>query len=137
MRRRGRRVGVSPMGSAQHRGGGENGLRARGPAVPKYLETRRCAGGDRRSERVAHQYQIAGGKVSLRIATELAPYLDGVGRFKPGAEYAGVGRVSTGLGCPHPETSSDFLGLRLAFVTDEGHRVDFIPLHNVWTEGTQ
>ncbi|HZS98945.1 MAG TPA: hypothetical protein VFA40_19325, partial [Terriglobales bacterium] len=53
------------------------------------------------ADRVAHQYQIAGGKVSLRICAELPENLDGVGLFKSGAEYAGIGRISTGLGCPH------------------------------------
>src|SRR4029077_15190070 len=68
------------------------------------------------ADRVAHQYQIAGGRVSLRIATELPSELDGVGLFKPNADYTGIGRISTGLGCPHNETYPDFLGLRLAFL---------------------
>jgi hypothetical protein len=82
------------------------------------------------ADRVAHQYQIAGGRVSLRISSELPSQLDGVGLFKPNAEYTGIGRISTGLGCPHSETSPDFLGLRLAFLTDEGQRVDFIGINH-------
>lgn len=82
------------------------------------------------ADRVAHQYQIAGGKVSLRISSELPRELDGVGLFKPDAGYTGIGRVSTGLGCPHSETSPDFLGLRLAFLTAEGQRVDFIGINH-------
>jgi len=82
------------------------------------------------ADRVAHQYQIAGGKVSLRICAELPENLDGVGLFKSGAEYAGIGRISTGLGCPHSETSPDFLGLRLAFLTPDGARVDFIAIND-------
>jgi len=82
------------------------------------------------ADRVAHQYQIAGGKVFLSISTALPDYLDGVGLLKPGAEYTGIGRVSTGLGCPHRETDPDFLGLRLAFLTDNGNRVDFIGIND-------
>jgi len=82
------------------------------------------------ADRVAHQYQIAGGRVSLRIATELPSELDGVGLFKPNADYTGIGRISTGLGCPHNETYPDFLGLRLAFLTDDGQRVDFIAINH-------
>ena len=52
-------------------------------------------------DRVAHQYQIAGGRVALKIATQLPPPLDGIGLFRPNAEYIGIGRISTGLGCPH------------------------------------
>ena len=55
------------------------------------------------ADRVAHQYQIAGGRVSLTMGTELPENLDGVGLFRPGSEYTGIGRISTGLGCPHAE----------------------------------
>lgn len=82
------------------------------------------------ADRVAHQYQIAGGRVSLRISSELPSHLDGVGLFKPNADYTGIGRVSTGLGCPHSETAPDFLGLRLAFLTADGQRVDFIGIND-------
>ena len=82
------------------------------------------------ADRVAHEYQVAGGKISLKISAELPDPLDGVGLFKVGAEYTGIGRVSTGMGCPHRETSPDFLGLRLAFLTDRGERVDFIGLND-------
>jgi len=81
-------------------------------------------------DRVAHQYQIAGGRVALKIAAELPASLEGVGLFKPAAEYIGIGRISTGMGCPHHETAPDFLGLRLAFMTDRGRRVDFIGLND-------
>jgi hypothetical protein len=81
-------------------------------------------------DRVAHQYQIAGGKVVLSVAATLPAELSGVGLFEPGSTHIGVGRVSTGLGCPHAETSPDFLGLRLAFQTAAGARVDFIAIND-------
>jgi hypothetical protein len=82
------------------------------------------------ADRVAHQYQIAGGKVSLRICSELPANLDGVGLFISGLECTGIGRISTGLGCPHAETIPDFLGLRLAFRAPNGARVDFIAIND-------
>ena len=82
------------------------------------------------ADRVAHEYQIAGGRVSLKISAELPTPLDGVGLFKVGTVYTGIGRVSTGMGCPHRETVPDFLGLRLAFLTDQGQRVDFIGIND-------
>ena len=81
-------------------------------------------------DRVAHQYQIAGGKVILTIAPELPANLTGVGLFDPGSEHIGIARVSTGLGCPHAETAPDFLGMRLAFQTKAGARVDFIAIND-------
>jgi hypothetical protein len=90
-------------------------------------------------DRVAHQQQIAGGKVFLRIAEHLPQELEGVGLFQPPAnrppggsrvEYTGIGRVSTGLGCPHIETDPDFLGLMLAFRAPDGRRVDFIAIND-------
>jgi hypothetical protein len=81
-------------------------------------------------DRVAHQYQIAGGKVILTIASELPANLTGVGLFEPGSAHIGIARVSTGLGCPHAETAPDFLGLRLAFQTKDGARVDFIAIND-------
>ena len=45
-------------------------------------------------DRVAHQYQIAGGKVLLRVATELPEGFSGIGLFVPGIEHIGVGRLS-------------------------------------------
>ena len=81
-------------------------------------------------DRVAHQYQIAGSKVLLRIASELPENLAGVGLFQPDSEHVGIGRVSTGLGCPHVETRPDFLGLRLAFQTRNAERVDFIAIND-------
>jgi len=81
-------------------------------------------------DRVAHQYQIAGGKVSLRIEEQLPKDLIGIGLFDPGSEHVGIGRVSTGLGCPHLETDPDFLGLMLAFQTGDGQRVDFLGINH-------
>jgi hypothetical protein len=82
------------------------------------------------SDRVAHQYQVAGGKALLRIEQTLPSNFSGVGLFEPGAQYTGVGRISTGLGCPHLETDPDFLGLMVAFHTKGGQRVDFITIND-------
>lgn len=86
----------------------------------------------KRPDRAAHQYQIAGGKVLLRIAPRLPGELDGLSLFTPTEHpvHVGIGRVSTGLGCPHLETDPDFLGLMLAFRTHEGHRVDFLGIND-------
>ncbi len=81
-------------------------------------------------DRVAHQYQIAGGRIALKIAAQLPAALDGVGLFQRNAEYIGIGRMSTGLGCPHLETDPDFLGIRLAFLTTDGARVDFLGIND-------
>lgn len=81
-------------------------------------------------DRVAHQYQIAGSKVMLKIESRLPENLAGVGLFEPGSEHIGIARVSTGLGCPHLETDPDFLGLMLAFQTNGGHRVDFLGIND-------
>jgi hypothetical protein len=81
-------------------------------------------------DRVAHQYQIAGGRIELSVARQLPPELDGVGVFEAGATHIGIGRVSTGLGCPHPEGDPDFLGLRLSFRTSAGVRVDFVAIND-------
>ena len=81
-------------------------------------------------DRVAHQYQIAGSKVLLRVATQLPDGFARVGLFVAGAEHCGVGRISTGLGMPHVETMPDFIGLRASFVTTAGRQVDFIALSN-------
>src|SRR5712691_2361648 len=83
-----------------------------------------------RLDRAAHQQQIAAGKVTLQIAGGLPPELDGVGIFMPGSEALGIGRISTGLGCPHLETDPDFLGLMLAFQTAQGDRVDFLAIND-------
>ena len=83
-----------------------------------------------RADRVAHQYQIAGSKVILKVANELPPGLSGIGLFEPGAEHGGIGRISTGLGGPHAESNPDFLGLMLAFQTKEHRRVDFLALND-------
>ena len=81
-------------------------------------------------DRVAHQYQIAGSRVILQVAAQLPPELAGVGLFEPHGEHTGIGRISTGLGCPHAETDPDFLGLMLAFQTPAGKRVDFLALND-------
>ncbi|MEO1249128.1 MAG: hypothetical protein AAFW76_04735, partial [Pseudomonadota bacterium] len=81
-------------------------------------------------DRVAHQYQIAGGRVDLTIAGSLPEDLTGVGLFEPGSSHIGIGRVSTGLGCPHLETDPDFLGLSIAFQTGRGERVDFLTINH-------
>lgn len=98
------------------------------PAIQRLLEN--AAPDLRLPDRVAHQFQIAGGKVRLRIDEQLPDALEGVGLFEPGAEHIGVGRLSTGLGCPHPETEPDFLGIRLAFQTANGRRVDFLAIND-------
>jgi hypothetical protein len=82
------------------------------------------------NDRVAHQYQIAGGKVLLRIEPHLPESLQGVGLFLPDHEFTGIARISTGLGCPHEETLPDFLGIRLAFRTPSGRRVDFLGINH-------
>ncbi|MGH6893122.1 MAG: hypothetical protein ACREEP_12765, partial [Dongiaceae bacterium] len=82
------------------------------------------------NDRVAHQYQIAGGRVALKVAAQLPDALAGLGLFQPNAEHIGIGRVSTGLGCPHAETEPDFLGLMLAFQTPAGARVDFLAIND-------
>ncbi len=82
------------------------------------------------TDRVAHQYQIAGGKVVLKIADELPSELQGVGLFEPGTEHVGIGRISTGLGTPHLETNPDFLGAMVAFQTMDGQRVDFLGIND-------
>jgi hypothetical protein len=81
-------------------------------------------------DRVAHQYQVAGGKVLLRIEAQVPANFVGVGLFEPGAQYSGIGRISTGLGCPHLETDPDFLGLMVAFQTRAGKRVDFLTIND-------
>src|ERR1700736_2195138 len=82
------------------------------------------------NDRVAHQYQIAGGRVVLRVAPDPPENVRGVGLFVPGSEHTGVGRISTGQGCPHSEALPDFLGLRLAFQTEAGRRVDFLAIND-------
>ena len=61
-------------------------------------------------DRVAHQYQIAGSKVLLRVAETLPAPLRDVGLFRSDAQHFGIGRISTGLGTPHIETNPDFSG---------------------------
>jgi hypothetical protein len=98
------------------------------PEIQRQFCTR--APGLKVPDRVAHQYQIAGSKVSLRIAPRLPANLAGAGLFVPDAEYAGLGRLSTGLGCPHLETDPDFIGMMLAFATREGQRIDFLGINH-------
>jgi hypothetical protein len=77
-------------------------------------------------DRAAHQYQIAGSKVVLRMASQLPDGFAGVGVFGPGTEHLGVGRISTSMNTPHVETIPDLLGFRASFVTAAGRQVDFI-----------
>src|SRR5678816_4065693 len=66
-------------------------------------------------DRAAHQQQLAASKVVLTVEDALPPELDGLGVFRRGsAPRIGIGRISTGLGCPHAETNADFLGLMVA-----------------------
>ena len=82
-------------------------------------------------DRGAHQQQLAGGKVFLTVDAQLPKELDGLGIFKGGSgPHVGIGRMSTGLGCPHAETDPDFLGLMVAFRTGDGRRVDFVALNH-------
>lgn len=82
------------------------------------------------ADRGAHQQQLAASKVALSVADDLPAALDGLGLFVRGASHVGIGRISTGLGCPHAETDADFLGLMVAFRTAEGRRVDFITIND-------
>lgn len=86
-------------------------------------------------DRVAHQYQIAGSKVVLRVCSELPEGFSGVGLFVPGAEHLGIGRISTGLGMPHVETSPDFIGLRASFLSASGRMVDFLAFNDPASPG--
>jgi hypothetical protein len=81
-------------------------------------------------DRGAHQQQIAGSRVALTVADRLPPALDGLGLFRPGSSAIGIGRMSTGLGCPHAETDPDFLGLMVAFRTATGRRIDFVTIND-------
>ena len=82
-------------------------------------------------DRGAHQQQLAGSKVLLTTADSLPAELDGLGIFqRSSAPRIGIGRMSTGLGCPHAETNADFLGLMVAFRTAAGRRVDFVTIND-------
>ncbi len=48
----------------------------------------------------------------------------------PNAEYVGLARLSTGLGCPHLETDPDFIGLMVAFATPAGRRIDILAINH-------
>ena len=83
-------------------------------------------------DRGAHQQQLGAGKVLLRVNDSLPPELAGLGIFSPtgATPRIGIGRMSTGLGCPHAETDADFLGLMVAFRAPDGRRVDFITIND-------
>jgi hypothetical protein len=82
-------------------------------------------------DRGAHQQQLAGGKVLFTVDAQLPAELDGLGLFQRGSgPHVGIGRISTGLGCPHAETDPDFLGLMVSFQTADGRRVDFITINH-------
>jgi hypothetical protein len=84
----------------------------------------------RSPDRVAHEYQIAGSKVTFNVAHMLPEPLQGVGLFQPGAKHVGIGRISTGLSIPHAENLPDFLGIMTTFRTEEGVRVDFLGIND-------
>ncbi len=84
-------------------------------------------------DRGAHQQQLAASRVLLTVAGSLPPALDGLGVFAApdrSATHVGIGRMSTGLGCPHAETDPDFLGLMVAFRSAAGRRIDFITIND-------
>ena len=82
-------------------------------------------------DRGAHQQQLAGSKVLLTIADSLPAELDDLGIFRRSSPARiGIGRMSTGLGCPHAETNADFLGLMVAFRTSTGRRIDFVTIND-------
>jgi hypothetical protein len=82
-------------------------------------------------DRGAHQQQLAGSMVLLTIADSLPTELDGLGVFQRSSPARiGLGRMSTGLGCPHAETNADFLGLMVAFRTSAGRRIDFVTIND-------
>jgi hypothetical protein len=85
-----------------------------------------------RPDRGAHQQQLAASTVQFEAAAQLPKELDGLGIFQHGAagKRIGIGRMSTGLGCPHAETDPDFLGLMVAFTTTAGRRIDFITIND-------
>ena len=87
-----------------------------------------------RPDRGAHQQQLAGGKVLLTLERSLPPALAGLGVFEQldsaGPHFIGIGRMSTGLGCPHAETDPDFLGLMVAFQARSGRRIDFVTIND-------
>jgi hypothetical protein len=89
-----------------------------------------------RPDRTAHQQQIAASTVLLTVAQQIPNELAGLGVFQPAPkagvarQYVGVGRISTGMGCPHAQTDPDFLGIMLAFRTGKGQRVDFIGINH-------
>jgi hypothetical protein len=83
-------------------------------------------------DRGAHQQQLAASKVLLTVSERLPSALDGLGIFDgtSGTPAVGIGRISTGLGCPHAETDPDFLGLMVAFRTRSGRRIDFVTIND-------
>jgi hypothetical protein len=83
------------------------------------------------ADRGAHQQQLAASKVLFSAAVQLPPALDGLGIFqRTQTPQIGIGRMSTGLGCPHAETDPDFLGLMVAFRAAGGRRIDFITIND-------
>ena len=83
-------------------------------------------------DRGAHQQQLAGSRVFLTVNDRLPVALDGLGVFERthrSGPQVGIGRISTGLGCPHAETDPDFLGLMVAF-RSSGRRIDFITIND-------
>lgn len=86
------------------------------------------------ADRAAHQQQIAASQVLLTVADGLPAELEDLGVFTrrdaTAGPVIGIGRISTGLGCPHAETDADFLGLMVAFRTAAGRRIDLITIND-------
>jgi hypothetical protein len=82
------------------------------------------------ADRGAHQQQLAASKVILVVADSLPAALDGLSVFQHGTSQIGIGRMSTGMGCPHAETDADFLGLMVAFRAPSGRRIDFVTIND-------
>jgi hypothetical protein len=83
------------------------------------------------ADRGAHQQQLSASKVVLTVADALPAALDGLGVFQRGSTpRIGIGRMSTGMGCPHAETDADFLGLMAAFRAPSGRRIDFVTIND-------
>ncbi len=73
----------------------------------------------------------------MQVAPQIPEELRGLGVFdtQTANQYVGIGRISTGLGCPHVETDPDLLGFMLAFRTAQGRRIDFIGINNPSSPG--
>jgi hypothetical protein len=61
---------------------------------------------------------------------EQRPTLERLAEQAGSGPHVGIGRISTGLGCPHAETDPDFLGLMVAFRAGDGRLVDFVTINH-------